>query len=228
MPHTVFLVEDDEPTRTRLARAIREQPELRLLAAVGTCAEARTQLTQQAPDVLLADLGLPDGRGADLIYEVSRAHPHTQSMVITVFGDEQHVVDAIAAGATGYLLKDASAGEIAQAILELLAGGSPISPAVARYLLKRFQSPAAAQPLKPQEPQPSRFTDRETEVLHLVAKGLAYSEISHALTISANTVGSHIKQIYRKLAVNSRGEAVFEATALGLLTLPTGQSPTHH
>lgn len=217
--HSILLVEDDTETRERLVRAVRETVEFKIIAAVGSCAEARQQIAKAVPDVLLVDLGLPDGRGADLIREVSAKHPDAHIMVITVFGDEEHVVEAIEAGATGYLLKDATPREIRRAILDLLAGGSPISPVVARHLLKRMrkgETPALAVVSTPN----AHLTEREVSVLQLIARGDAYGEIAAALEISVNTVRTYIKQIYYKLAVSSRGKAVFEAMQRGLLNSP--------
>lgn len=210
----VLLLEDDPVTRERLAGIVRASPGLVLAAAFGDLRGALAWLAvNPPPQVLLVDLQLPDGSGIDLIRAAHRLAPQAEVMVISVFGDESHVVSAIAAGATGYLLKDASAEEITQAISRLLAGESPISSAIARHLLRRFQAPpvsgtpAAASPLTP----------REGEVLQLIAKGLSYQRIAATLAMSPHTVTTHIKQIYRKLAVNSRGEAVFEAMQLGLL-----------
>lgn len=216
--HRVLLVEDDARTRARLERAIDAHDGLQIQAAVGSCAEARAALARETPDVLLTDLGLPDGHGTELIRETREVHPHTRSMVISVFGDERNVVDAIRAGASGYLLKDASSKEIGRSILDLMAGGSPISPAVARYLLKQLQP--AATPEKPATKLVDELSEREIEVLQLVADGSSYAEIGKALFISVNTVATHIKHIYDKLAVNSRGKAVREAEQRGLITRP--------
>ncbi len=216
-PHTILLVEDDEPTRARLAEAIGAHRDLRLLAAVGSCAEAIQALDRTAPDVLLTDLGLPDGEGVELIRELRRRKLATQAMVITVFGDEQHVVSAIEAGALGYLLKDGSSDYIGSSILEMLAGGSPISPPIARYLLRRFRAPDAAA-----APDPSdlpRLSDREHEVLTLIVKGFSYAESARLMGVSPHTVTTHVRNIYRKLEVHSRGEAVYEALQLGLVKL---------
>lgn len=211
--HRVVLVEDEPEVRERLARAVAADPGLQLLGSAGNCAEARELLRLCPPEVLLVDLGLPDGRGSELIREALALRADTLVMVISVFGDEAHVVEAIEAGACSYLLKDASAPQVGRAIREMLEGGSPMSARVARHLLQRFHKPAPA-PVVPS----SRFlSDRETDVLDLVAKGYAYAEIGDALGISINTVGTYVKQIYRKLAVSSRGEAVFEATQQGLI-----------
>lgn len=213
MTHTVIVVEDDPVTRERLVAAVNAQPELSVLAAAGNCAQARAALKRQAPRVLLVDLGLPDGDGAALIKEATRSGG-TDAMVVTVFGDEQHVVAALEAGATGYLLKDSSVAEIGEAVLRLIQGGSPISAKIARYLVRRFQpaKPAAAR-------EEQALTEREREVLEQLAKGFSYGEVAQSLQMSPHTVASHVKHIYRKLAVGSRGEAVFEAANLGLIRL---------
>ena len=214
----VLVVEDDADTRERLARAVAADPGLELSGQAGNCAEARALFAAQPPQAVLVDLGLPDGPGAALIRELSAQDPAVLFMVITVFGDEAHVIEAIAAGASSYLLKDASAPQVARSIREMLAGGSPISPGVARYLLQRLQAPATPKAPEESSADPAtRLSARESDVLHLVAKGYAYAEIGAALDISVNTVGSHVKQIYRKLAVRSRGEAVFEAIQRGLI-----------
>lgn len=212
--HTVIVVEDDPVTREHLAAAVRAHPELAVLAAVGSCAEARAALKQQAPRVLLVDLGLPDGDGATLIREATQ-QAGTDAMVVTVFGDERHVVTALEAGAAGYLLKDSPLADIAESVLRVIQGESPISAKIARYLVRRFQQPAT----EPPAVNSQTLTEREREVLHLLAKGFSYGEVAQSLEMSPHTVASHIKHIYRKLAVSSRGEAVFEAASLGLIRL---------
>jgi len=215
----VLLLEDDPATRERLAGIVRGSAGLELAAAFGDLKSALAWLAaHEPPQVLLVDLQLPDGSGIDLIRAARRIAPAAEAMVISVFGDEAHVVTAIEAGATGYLLKDASGDEIAMAIARLLAGEAPISSAIARHLLRRFRSAPAPTPTVPAAASP--LTPREGEVLQLIAKGLSYQRIAEALAMSPNTVTTHIKQIYRKLAVNSRGEAVFEAQQMGLLQPP--------
>lgn len=119
-------------------------------------------------------------------------------------------------GARGNLLKDAEPPDISRSVLDLLAGGSPISPSIARHLLARFQEPASSAWAESEGP---RLTEREREVLELVVKGLAYGEIAKVLGVSWNTASTHVRRIYRKLEVRSRGEAVFEALQLGLVGL---------
>jgi len=211
---TSVLVVEDEPEFLRLyCEAVTREPDLRLAGAVSTLAAALALLEQSVPDVLIVDLGLPDGNGADAIRAAAKKRPDCDALVVTVFGDDQHVIDAIEAGATGYLLKDSPPGELARCIHELRAGGSPISPSIARRLLSRMRPPQDSTPAG----KPSPLSEREAEILQLIAKGLSFADVGGVLGISAHTVVAHVKKIYRKLSVHSRGEAVFEATQLGLL-----------
>jgi DNA-binding NarL/FixJ family response regulator len=212
---TVMVVEDDPAFLTRFCKILSSDAELELFAAVADLASARQAMRTAVPDVLLIDLGLPDGSGIDLIRETARRRPETDIMVITVFGDENHVLASIEAGATGYILKDSLPVEFVHLIKQLRAGGSPISPVIARQLLKRLkpQGSEAAIPLAEETP----LSARETEVLGFVAKGFSFAEIARLLGVSPHTVISHVKKIYQKLAVHSRGEAVFEAGKMGLI-----------
>jgi DNA-binding NarL/FixJ family response regulator len=212
----ILIVEDDAPTRERLARALAACPdELELAAAVGTCRDALLALRRDAPEVMLVDLALPDGNGIELIRAARALSSDTLSMVVTVFGDEKSVLGAIEAGARGYLLKDAAAEGVGTAIRELLAGGSPITPAIAQHLILRFQEGA---PSQERAPAPT-LSQREQEVLELVVKGFTFNEIAKLLELSPHTVGTFVRRIYRKLEVRSRGEAVFEALQLGIVKL---------
>jgi len=213
---TVMVVEDDPAFLARFCRIVAQSPTLSLLAAVGDLASARRAIDRQAPDVLLTDLGLPDGSGIELIRETAARHPATDIMVISVFGDEEHVLASIEAGATGYILKDSLPEEFVGLIAELRAGGSPISPVIARKLLKRFQPKKEAVDPTP-EPATSGLTPRESEVLALIAKGFSFGEIARLLEVSPHTITAHVKKIYQKLAVHSRGEAMYEAGKMGLL-----------
>jgi DNA-binding NarL/FixJ family response regulator len=208
----VFVIEDDAVTRESLRTRIEAHPRLRVGATAGTVAEGIAALTVR-PDVLLTDLGLPDGSGIDVIHDALRRHPGLPIMVITVFGNEKRVVEAIQAGAAGYLLKDDPTHEIGLAIELLLGGGSPISPAIARHLIRLFQGPQNL----PTDPRRESLTTREREVLGLATKGFSYAEIAQLLGLSPNTIASYTKHIYEKLAVGSRSEAIYEASRLGLL-----------
>jgi DNA-binding NarL/FixJ family response regulator len=216
----VLLVEDEPGFAERFADIVRSDPEFELIGIAPNCATARAVLAQTQPDILLADLGLPDGSGIDIIRETAARYPDCDIMVVTVFGDEDHVLASIEAGAAGYVLKDSIPGEFLGLLRQLRAGGSPITPVIARKLLTRFKSDAARAP----EPKaaaadspPGVLSPRETEVLTYIAKGFSFNEIADLLGMSAHTVTTHVKRIYQKLAVHSRGEAVFEATQMGLL-----------
>lgn len=208
---SIAIVEDEPRTRQRLAEVVGRQPQWRLLGSAGSLREARELLQQQSPDVLLLDLGLPDGHGLDLLAELCSAGRPTGVLVISVLGDERSVLRAIELGASGYLLKDADDAAIRAAIDQLVQGGAPLSPSIAVHLMRRFQA----------LPGPSRsgadnpLTEREIELLRLIAKGLSYDEVGRVLGLKYNTVTSYAKEIYRKLQVHSRSEAVFEARQAG-------------
>lgn len=211
-PIRFFVVEDDPHTRARLVETASADDRLTAVGSAECLADARAAHENIAQaDVLLVDLGLPDGDGVDLIREYASAG--TCALVISVFGDERHVVRAIEAGASGYLLKDADNTELADAIVRTVNGESPLSPSIARHLLKHFRRDSAG------DQAASPLTPRETEVLTLVARGCSNGEIARLLEMSANTVTTHTKSIYRKLAVGSRSEAVFEAAQLGIINL---------
>ena len=214
MAYSVLIVEDEPLARRRLEAVVQRIPDLHVAGTAATAQEARTAL-QQRPDVLLVDLGLPDGDGVDLIREARRVSPETRAMAITVFADEQHVMRAIRAGAQGYLLKDGSPEYIGRSILELLAGGSPISAPIARYLLQNLQP----DPRPAEAADARRLSDRELEILTMVAKGFSVNEVAEMLSLSDRTVSKHVQHIYRKLEVTSRSEAIFEAVNLGLIDL---------
>jgi len=209
---SVLVVEDEQEFLRAYCEAITREPGFRLVGAVTTLAAALALIEQSVPDVLVVDLGLPDGNGADLIRHAAKQRPDCDALVVTVFGDDRHVIDAIEAGATGYILKDSPPGELMHCIRELRAGGSPISPSIARRLLARMRAPAEMPAVGA-----SPLTEREAEILQLIAKGLSFADVGDALGISAHTVVTHVKKMYRKLSVHSRGEAVFEATQMGLL-----------
>jgi DNA-binding NarL/FixJ family response regulator len=215
----VFVVEDHATTRSRLVTAIANDTRLCVIGESDTIADALLWFaTHRDIDAALVDLDLPDGNGVDLIAAIARSHPEVGVLVITVFGDEKHVVPAIEAGATGYLLKDRDEAHVTDSICEVLDGGSPISPSIARLLLNRFRGARRGNET-PLERRRVVLTGREDEVLRMVVKGYSYQEIATYMAISVHTVTSHIQHIYRKLAVRSRGEAVFEAIQLGMVDI---------
>lgn len=219
---SVLIVEDQHHTRDRLRLTLLATDDLRVDGVASTLADGLAKLAILKPDFLLTDLGLPDGSGIDMIRAARDARWTCSSMVFSVFGDERRVVDAIRAGAKGYILKTTSPEDIARDIREVLNGGSPITPKIARYLLahlteKPQERPDVAQPLPDAQVSPIALTRRETEVLDLVAQGYKRSEVGERLNISVGTVGNHIHNIYRKLEVSSNIEAVMVATRSGLI-----------
>ena len=220
IPNTVLLVEDDEATRRHLTKSISAHTDLQVVDACHTLGQGLDMILTHQPDVLVTDLGLPDGSGIDLIRFARAQEKHIEIMVITVFGDEHNVLSAIEAGAGSYLLKDGDASYIGNAIMQLLAGESPISAAIARQLLKRYQvADRSLQTQTHSKAQKQILTTREKDVLGCMAKGYTYSEAAKRLGMSRHTVTSHIKNIYRKLEVNSKGKAVFRAAQIGLVDL---------
>jgi len=212
---TILLVEDDAPTCWRLQDALTQAGYLVRTAA--TLAEGRASLAREAPKVLLTDLQLPDGHGIALIRETRQRSPETEIMVISILGDEESVISAITVGATGYLLKDAFPTDIAATVRDLVAGHSPISASIARFIVRRTQS--TAEPPPGPSLNTARLTPREIDILWGIAKGFSYAEIASHLGLSRQTVPGHIKSIYRKLEVHTRSEAVFEAVQQGLIRL---------
>lgn len=211
MSHSVLIVEDDPQFRAAFAEAVRGATNLRLAGEADDLPMGRHLLETTKPDVLLVDIGLPSGSGIELIRRANNALPNCDVMVVTVFGDEQHVLECIEAGATGYLLKGSKTIDIVEQIHALRAGGSPISPAIARQLMKRFlPKPCAA-------PDAQSLSDQERAVLELSNKGYSYEEIAQLLQLTRNTIGTYVKRIYRKLQAHSKSEAIYEARKQGLL-----------
>ncbi len=234
----VLIVEDDPQMRDFFAASVARCPQLQLAGSLATVAEARAWLDDDANliDVLLTDLGLPDGSGLEVIRHATRQHPRCEPLVISLFGDEDNVLASIEAGALGYIHKDSAPGDIAQTILEMKAGASPISPMIARKVLAKYAS-ARAQPAPDVAAAPaagaSRPVDagaaqeklmlstREQEVLSLIARGFSYAEIARLQGVTVHTIQTQIKSLYSKLSVHSKNEAVFEAIRLGLISLDT-------
>ena len=214
MPYSLLVVEDDTNTREYFAEALRGVDGSFKVKTAASLRQGLEELQRQWPDVMLVDIGLPDGSGLDLIRRARELSADILSLVITVFGDETTVVDAIEAGAQGYLLKSEAPDDLRESVNQVLLGGAPISPGVASHLLRRFRTLEAAGAERDSE---AGLTPREREVLELLVRGLLYQEAAEQLGITRNTVTTHVKGIYRKLRVNTRGEAVFEALSKGLV-----------
>lgn len=205
-----LVVDDLASSRDWLARAaalafpgIAVTPAASLAEALAAC--------DPPPPLALIDLGLPDGSGVTLI---ERLHPlGTLCVVATVFDDDAHLFPALHAGAQGYVLKDRTPESLAAMLAGIAAGQPPLSPSIARRLLRHFQ-PAPSAPARAAEPG---LTARESEVLRLIAKGLSVAEVASLLELSKHTVAGYLKDIYRKLSVGSRAEATLEAMRRGLV-----------
>jgi DNA-binding NarL/FixJ family response regulator len=235
----VYLVEDDPLVSQHVRDALNDAPGIRCVGHASRLAAARSELPQCRPDVLLSDLGLPDGDGTELIGELSHApasegvwHPHI--LVFSVFGDEARVIHAIEAGADGYFLKGCTADELVRAVEQAARGESPISPAIARHLLKRFRdegftdssfrdsgysqdtlaSPGSA-PMDLEAPSRAEHdvSAREHQVLRLVAQGYVSEEIAERLLTTPRAVATHVRNVYRKLQLGQRSRAAGQATS---------------
>ena len=224
----VLLVEDDVATREWLAAMLTEQPDLHLAQACGTVAEALDWLQRHPVDILLTDLGLPDGSGREVIGRAAECNPACEILVLTIFGDEAHVLSAIDAGAGGYLLKDGSLASVRDHLACLRSGGSPLSPTIARKVMEQFRAislkaglppTATAEPAadpahssnaigtEPREP----LTDREARILELVAQGLSNKQIAAAVFLAEGTVKNYVSRIMEKLHASSRVELALRA-----------------
>ena len=231
----VLIVEDDPQMRAFFAASVQRSGQLDLVCCVGTVVEAKALLDDADPavDVMLTDLGLPDGSGLEVIRHARLRHPNCEALVISMFGDEDNVLASIEAGALGYIHKDAAPDDIATTILEMKAGASPISPMIARRVLSKYRSMQTNIALAPVSIEQSAIkmeaystvkgllSRREQEVLELVSRGFSYAEIADSKSLSVHTVQTHIKSLYGKLEVHSQMEAVLEATRMGLLPRQT-------
>lgn len=219
MPIRVILVEDDVTFQQALRHTFSTAPDMLLVAVLSTRVEGLNILEHAPVDVLLVDLGLPDGSGIDVIRAAHAKWPDCNIMVSTVFGDEMHVMQSLEAGATGYLLKDSSTASIAAEIRSLHQGGSPISPLIARQILMRFRQQDTTPPLvatSPNAPR-ARLSAREQQVLEYITKGFNSEEIAGLMCVSRHTVLTFVRRIYKKLEVSSKTEAIYEARNQGLL-----------
>jgi len=196
---------------------ISAQADLALVLVATNRREALEQVPLRQMDVLLVDLGLPDGSGLDVIRATRAQWPECSILVSTIFGDESHVLRSIEAGAMGYLLKDTNAAELVEEIRSIHAGGSPISPMVARKILALAAASLPATPEMPAGEAPAGLSAREQEVLKHVSKGFTTEETAKSMGISRTTVLTFVRRIYAKLQVNTRAEAIHEAHRKGLL-----------
>lgn len=212
----IYLIEDDRSIQLFVEETLKQRPQWRLVGCSDTYAHAQVMALNSMADVFLVDLGLPDGRGEDMLRQLAVARPDAELLVFTVFGDESRLLTALQMGATGYVLKGCSSEELTDAIEQICEGGAPISPLLARMLLKKFRPPGEA-PGSPTLVEPPPLSDRESDVLKLVAQGYLNKEIAKKLGIGSATVSTHIKNLYRKLAVHTRVQVVKVAQERGLI-----------
>lgn len=205
---TVAIVEDDPAIRDSLALLINGTPGYSCIATYPTCEKAIKEIPQNLPDVLLMDIGLPGMSGIEGIKILKEKVPDLDILVLTIQSDDKVVFEALCAGACGYLVKDTPPARLLDAIRETYDGGAPMSTRIARMVVESFR-------ITPQ----STLTDRETEVLTHLCRGKSYKTIADDLGISEETVRRHIKNIYRKLEVHSKSEAVAKAFRERLVNL---------
>ena len=210
-PLAVALVEDQRSLREGLARLVDGTPGYRVVGSYESMEAALDGLTAARPEVMLLDIELPGMSGIDGVRELKVRMPEVLVLMLTVFGDDDRVFEAICNGASGYLLKDTPPARLLEAIRELAAGGAPMSPEIARKVVRMFQRVA------PPRDTPGGLSPRELQILRLLADGHSYKTAAAELTISPDTVRFHIRHIYEKLHVHSKSEAVLKAFRTGLL-----------
>lgn len=205
-----LVVEDLPKAREWLKQSLAlAMPQLEIRCA-GALAEAYASVAAARPEIALIDLGLPDGSGIELIERLSAETPACTCIVTTIYSDDVHLFPALRAGARGYLLKDQPQERLVTALHGILAGEPPLSPVIARRLLRVFGQEAGERPQH-------GLTPRERETLGLIAKGYKLPEVAERMGITRNTAAGFIKTVYRKLNVNSRAEATLEAARMGLV-----------
>lgn len=214
MPETtikIALVEDQRQTREGLATLISGTPGYRMTGSFGSMEEALAEIEREKPDIALCDIGLPGMSGIEGVRKLRARLPALQILMLTVFADNDHVFEAICAGASGYLLKDTPPMRLIEAIRELFEGGAPMSPEIARKVVTMFSRVA------PPAEVGHRLSPRELDILKLLAQGHSYKTAAKALAISIDTVRFHVRNIYAKLHVHSKSEAVILALRQGIV-----------
>lgn len=210
----VLIVEDFVHTAQALRRNLLSQSVFEICGVAHSVEVALSMMQQHQPRIVLTDLGLPDGSGCEVIQAAVRATWACDCLVISIFGDEARVVEALRAGAKGYLQKQSSPNDVSMAVLELVDGGSPMSPKIARILLSTLPKDRRSTSGPDIE---AGLSKRETEVMQLIAQGYKRQEVADRLSITLGTVGNHVHRIYSKLGVNSNTAAIVAATRKGIV-----------
>jgi len=224
----VYVVEDQSKILKNQLKLLEASSDLEIIGTALSGETALEDIRRLKPDVVLLDLGLPRMSGIDVTRVVKAELPKVEILIFTIFDEEDKVLEAVQAGASGYLLKGTPADKMVEAIKEVSQGGTVIQPSLARRLLKHFRvpeapasdpavSPAAA--ALPAEPEGKKLSARETEILQLIAKGVSNSEAATMLTLSKATIRTHLEHIYRKLEVSNRVEAVTEGLRKGIIQM---------
>ena len=202
MTTRISIIEDDEETRQILTGIIASAPSLELISTYPLCAPAIEGIPKDKPDVVLVDINLPEINGVEAVRRLKPLLPGTQFLMLTVYDDPDHIFAALAAGATGYLLKGTRRAELLEAIAQISVGGSPMSSGIARKVVQSFARPSAP------KADIATLSPREQSVLDLLSKGYTYKEISDTLGVSVPTINTYIRRIYEKLQVHSRTQAI--------------------
>lgn len=209
---TVAILEDNSESLASMKRVLSAAGSVKkgwnIVFTTHLCQEMVLWLNSHEVDVFVSDLGLPDQSGLLAIKHCKEIHPSTEILVCSVFDDDMHLFESLKSGATGYLLKSDIDTTLLKSVQQLLDGGSPMSPRIARRVLLQLHPPVA-----PQIEQPSFLTPKELQVLALIARGFKYSEIATLQNLSTHTIHTHLKNVYKKLQVSSRSEAIYEARA---------------
>ncbi len=226
----VLVVEDQPKILKNQLKLLEKFPELEIVGSAMSGEAALDEVEANIPDVILCDLGLPQMSGIDVTRQVKAKHPEVEILIFTIFDEEEKVLEAIKAGASGYLLKGAEAERVVESIKDVHSGGSVIQPNLARSLLRHFRMPEEGP--APAEPPPATsapapkglqvevhrpLTNRELEVLQIIAKGLSNNEAAGVLGLSKATIRTHLEHIYQKLDVTNRVEAVTEGMRQGII-----------
>ncbi|MFO7258703.1 MAG: response regulator transcription factor [Bacteroidota bacterium] len=196
----VLIVEDDQEIRNSFSLIVNSSQKFMVVNAYGNCEEAIAALNRDKPEIVLMDIELPGMNGIQGARLIKEKHPHTEVIMVTVYEDSELVFEALKAGASGYITKSANYLELLTALEEITRGGAPMSSRIARMVIDNFH-------VNPNSP----LTKRETEILQLISEGKTYTQISEELFISKETAKTHIKNIYSKLQVNSKSEAIAKA-----------------
>ncbi len=221
-PIKVYVVEDQTKILKNQLKLLETSRDIQIVGTALSGETAIEEVPKLLPDVLLLDLGLPRMSGIDVTRVVKKLVPQVEILIFTIFDEEDKVLEAVQAGASGYLLKGTPSDRIIEAIKEVNSGGTVIQPNLARKLLKHFRvaAPGEAElPPMQAEPMLKPLSEREKEILQLIAKGVSNLEAARLLTVSKATIRTHLEHIYRKLEVSNRVEAVTEGLRKGIISM---------